>query len=54
MLKLFEHNTLNVDEIDEASTAIDVRQFNLWFGGALPIQTSHILIKPSPLSRNPV
>ena len=32
MLKLFEHNTLNVDEIDEASTAIDVRQFNLWFG----------------------
>lgn len=32
MLKLFEHNTLHVDSIDEANTAIDVQGLNLWFG----------------------
>ena len=32
MLKLFEHNTLNVADISEDLTAIDVRNLNLWFG----------------------
>ncbi|WP_421133693.1 phosphate ABC transporter ATP-binding protein PstB [Alteromonas sp. A079] len=32
MLKLFEHNKLDVRDIDEANTAIEVRDFNLWFG----------------------
>jgi len=32
MLKLFEHNTLDVADINEDLTAIDVRNLNLWFG----------------------
>ncbi|WP_394221727.1 phosphate ABC transporter ATP-binding protein PstB [Alteromonas gracilis] len=32
MLKLFEHNTLNVNDISEAQTAVEVKSLNLWFG----------------------
>ena len=32
MLKLFEHNTLNVADINEDLAAIDVSNLNLWFG----------------------
>jgi len=32
MLKLFEHNTLNVNDIDEEQTAVEVKNLNLWFG----------------------
>lgn len=32
MLKLFEHNTLNVNDINEEQTAIQVKNLNLWFG----------------------
>ena len=32
MLKLIEHNTLNVNEISEAQTAVEVKNLNLWFG----------------------
>lgn len=32
MLKLFERNTLNVADITDDTTAIDVRNLNLWFG----------------------
>jgi len=32
MLKLFEHNTLDVADINEEQTAIDVKSLNLWFG----------------------
>ena len=32
MLKLFEHNTLNVNDISEAQTAVEVKNLNLWFG----------------------
>lgn len=31
MLKLFQHNTPKIHELDEADTAINVRQLNLWF-----------------------
>ena len=32
MLKLFEHNTLNVNDIGEEQTAVEVKNLNLWFG----------------------
>jgi phosphate transport system ATP-binding protein len=32
MLKLFEHNTLNVNDISEEQTAVEVKNLNLWFG----------------------
>ena len=32
MLKLFEHNTLNVNDIGEEQTAVEVKKLNLWFG----------------------
>ncbi|MBT3133980.1 phosphate ABC transporter ATP-binding protein [Alteromonas sp. ALT199] len=32
MLKLFEHNTLNVNDISGAQTAVEVKKLNLWFG----------------------
>ncbi len=32
MLKLFEHNTLNVNDIREEQTAVEVKNLNLWFG----------------------
>ncbi len=32
MLKLFEHNTLNVNYISEEQTAVEVKNLNLWFG----------------------
>ena len=32
MLKLFEHNTLNVNDIGEKQTAVEVKNLNLWFG----------------------
>ena len=32
MLKLFEHNTLNVNDISGAQTAVEVKNLNLWFG----------------------
>ena len=32
MLKLFEHNTLNVKDISEEQTAVEVKNLNLWFG----------------------
>ncbi|MCG7652290.1 phosphate ABC transporter ATP-binding protein PstB [Alteromonas sp. Cnat2-8] len=32
MLKLFEHNTLNVNDISEEQTAVEVKKLNLWFG----------------------
>ncbi|GGW81277.1 phosphate ABC transporter ATP-binding protein PstB [Alteromonas halophila] len=37
MLKLFEHDKLNVHELSDAQTAIDVRDLNLWF------DTKHVL-----------
>ena len=38
MLKLFEHNTLNVNDIGEEQTAVEVKNLNLWFGN------KHVLI----------
>ena len=35
MLKLFEHNTLNVNDIGEEQTAVEVKNLNLWFGNKL-------------------
>ena len=32
MLKLFEHNTLNVNDIGEEQAAVEVKNLNLWFG----------------------
>ncbi|MEC7452665.1 phosphate ABC transporter ATP-binding protein PstB [Alteromonas macleodii] len=32
MLKLFEHNTLSVNDIGEEQTAVEVKNLNLWFG----------------------
>ncbi|MEW9799071.1 phosphate ABC transporter ATP-binding protein PstB [Alteromonas sp. CYL-A6] len=32
MLKLFEHNTLDVNALSDEQTAIEVRNLNLWFG----------------------
>ena len=32
MLKLFEHNTLNFNDIGEEQTAVEVKKLNLWFG----------------------
>ena len=32
MLKLLEHNTLNVNDISEEQTAVEVKNLNLWFG----------------------
>lgn len=32
MLKLFEHNTLNVNDIGGEQTAVEVKNLNLWFG----------------------
>ena len=32
MLKLFEHNTLSVKDINHEQTAIEVKNLNLWFG----------------------
>ena len=32
MLKLFEHNTLNVNDISKEQTAVEVKNLNLWFG----------------------
>ena len=32
MLKLFEHNTLSVKDINQEQTAIEVKNLNLWFG----------------------
>jgi len=37
MLKLFEHNTLNVNDIGEEQTAVEVKNLTLWFG------TKHVL-----------
>jgi phosphate transport system ATP-binding protein len=32
MFKLFQHNTPKIHELEKASSAIDVRELNLWFG----------------------